>query len=143
MATAGALYAANGYVNRYSTDLATLEAVSGPQQSRSLAAGGAAVFWSGRFGNSLYGATAAFADNAGVAISNATFISEIRVGDDGFVYFQNSDSIFRCRLPACEGGPATLAATPPGALTAVVGGNAYVVNHAAGTIVVYRVALHD
>lgn len=144
IATADAVYATNSYVRRYSTDLATLEAVGGPRQGRALAVGGGSVFWTGQFDDSVYRAPAAFADDAGVPISSAQFLDELQLGDDGFLYFQNSDFIFRCRLPACEGGPATLAASPSGALTAVVGGNAYVVDSPpVGTLVVYRVPLHD
>jgi hypothetical protein len=143
VATADALYATNGAVKRYSPDLATLEAVAGPKQGGSLAVDGTSVFWAGQFSDSLYRAPAAFASGAGVAISNATFIYAIRVGDDGFVYFQTDDSIFRCRLPSCEGGPAKLAATPSGTLTAVVGGTAYIVKDAGGTIIVSYIALHD
>lgn len=86
----------------------------------------------------------AFTDDAGVAISSVALIIAMRLGDDGFLYFQNSTSIFRCRLPDCQGGPAQLVASPSGTLTAVVGGTAYVVDSSVGgEFVVSRIALHD
>jgi hypothetical protein len=106
------VYFSDGYVvGRTRLDFAGGEQASiAAKNGNSLVSDDASVYYSPDT-NGVYRAPVGFPTDGGTKIATGTGVYTIVMGDDGFLYFSDSDvtSIYRCAKPTCAGGQLKLA----------------------------------